>query len=127
MLVVSMLMMVIPAVALRLEPEPKGFGTHQQLGLPECLFRQMFGLPCPHCGMTTSFSHLVRGQVGSAMRANPMGILLAALLGCLCTVMLWSGLTGRRAANLNGTLLARIGLTYLVMSILLWLVRIPFW
>ena len=122
-----MAFVVIPVVARQLEPEPKGFGTHQQLGLPECLFRQMFGLSCPHCGMTTSFSYLVRGQVGSAMRANPMGIVLAALLGCLCILMLWSGLTGRRSASLNGALLARIGLAYLVMCVLLWLVRIPFW
>src|ERR1017187_9355755 len=30
--------------------------THKQLGLPECTFKQVTHLPCPSCGMTTSFS-----------------------------------------------------------------------
>ncbi|MBI3821391.1 MAG: DUF2752 domain-containing protein [Planctomycetes bacterium] len=53
------------------------FGTHRQLGLPECNFKSMFELPCPSCGMTTSFTLLVRADVWNSMQANFAGTLLA--------------------------------------------------
>jgi hypothetical protein len=52
--------------------------THRQLGLPPCTFYAVTGMPCPACGMTTSFALLVRGDVGNSMRANAVGTLLAA-------------------------------------------------
>ncbi len=65
-------------VAAFLKPSPVGFGTHQQLGLPPCSFKVWFdGMPCPSCGMTTSWSHMTKGQVLSSFRANPGGALLA--------------------------------------------------
>ena len=74
-------------VARWLEPDPRGFGTHQQLGLPECTIRMLFSRPCPGCGMTTCFSYFVRGDFPSAARANPAGVLLAML----CVLMIpWS-------------------------------------
>src|SRR3954469_25060403 len=33
-----------------------GMGTHTQLCLPECNFYRLTGVPCPACGMTTSFA-----------------------------------------------------------------------
>lgn len=65
------------ALAFSLTPDPRGFGTHQRLGLPPCSFRVMLGIPCPACGMTTSFSHLVHGNFVPAVRANVGGVLLA--------------------------------------------------
>ena len=50
------------AVAGSLQPSPAGLGTHEQLGLPSCTFRWLFGMRCPSCGMTTSWSHAMRGQ-----------------------------------------------------------------
>ena len=66
-------------VAAWLKPDPSGQGTHRQLGLPPCTFVVLFELPCPSCGMTTSWSHVVRGQIVSALRANIGGTLLAAM------------------------------------------------
>lgn len=81
-------------LAYRLEPDPRGFGTHQRLGLPPCTFRVMFGLPCPSCGMTTSFAHFSRGHFIQAFRANAGGMLLALL--CLAQIpwCLWSAACG---------------------------------
>jgi hypothetical protein len=31
------------AAAAWLQPDPRGFGTHQQLGLPPCTFQALFG------------------------------------------------------------------------------------
>lgn len=71
------------AVAAMLSPyrggEPLLEETHRQLGLPPCTFKAMTDLPCPSCGMTTSFSHLVRGNVVHALRANFAGAVLALL------------------------------------------------
>ena len=39
----------------------------------------MMGVRCPACGMTTAWSHCVRGQLVQAVRANTGGTLLALL------------------------------------------------
>lgn len=58
--------------------------THRQMGLPPCTFYKLSGLPCPSCGMTTSFALLIRGDVLNSLRANAVGTMLAAL--CLAIV-----------------------------------------
>ncbi len=64
-------------VARQLEPDPRGFGTHTQLGLAPCAFALVTGHPCPTCGMTTSFAWFARGRFDRSWRANPAGSLLA--------------------------------------------------
>ena len=54
--------------------------THRQLGLPECTFKEMTKLPCPSCGMTTSFALAMRGDLSDAVRANSVGVMLALAL-----------------------------------------------
>jgi hypothetical protein len=66
-------------VARQLEPDPRGFGTHTQLGLPQCAFLAATGRLCPTCGMTTSFAWLTRGRIDLAWQANPAGCLYALL------------------------------------------------
>ena len=72
------------ALARWLEPSPAGLGTHQQLGLPPCTVRVVAGIPCPACGMTTSFAHFTRGQWPGSVRANAGGFALALI--CLAAV-----------------------------------------
>jgi hypothetical protein len=62
--------------ALALSPDPVGHGTHTQLGLPPCGFLVVTGVPCPGCGLTTSFAHMIRFQIAGAFAANPFGVLL---------------------------------------------------
>jgi hypothetical protein len=64
-------------IALLLKPSAEGIGTHQQLGLPACGWVAAADIPCPTCGMTTAWSHTVRGQLPSAFMAQPLGMLLA--------------------------------------------------
>lgn len=61
-------------------------GTHQQMGLPSCHFLVMSGLPCPSCGMTTSFALLMHGDLVGSWRANGVGTLMA--LYCLLAIPL---------------------------------------
>ncbi len=65
------------AVAASVTPDASGVGTHRQLGRPECTLLVLTGYPCPTCGMTTAFAHTVRGHWVRALRAQPMGWLLA--------------------------------------------------
>lgn len=57
-------------LAATLTPDPRGFGTHQSLGLPPCSFRLLFGIHCPSCGGTTAFAHFMRGEWWSAFNSN---------------------------------------------------------
>ena len=87
-------------VAAWLRPDPKGFGTHEQLGMQPCGFYQQFGIPCAGCGMTTSFAWLVHGHPVRSFVAQPFGMIL-----CVLTAAgFWGGLyvvvTGRAAYRL---------------------------
>jgi hypothetical protein len=83
------------AVAAVLKPDPRGLGTHQQFGLPPCTFRFIFGRPCPTCGMTTSWAHLVRGQLIAAGKANLGGMLLGIVAVASVPWLLGSAIRGR--------------------------------
>lgn len=65
-----------------LEPDPRGYGTHERFGLPPCSVQLWWGRPCPSCGSTTSFAHFVRGQWGRAIKSNAaaFGLAVTALL-----------------------------------------------
>ena len=113
------------AVAAWLEPSPTGIGTHQQLGLPPCTFWMLFGRPCPTCGMTTSWAHLVRGQCGERLAgqrrrrvagdAGHRGRALAAGLGWRGS---WIGVSP------NGTAAACIATTILAVTLIDWVIRL---
>jgi hypothetical protein len=46
-------------------------------GLP-CPLRSTTGMPCPFCGLTTAVKATVTGHVGSAIAANPFGVVAVA-------------------------------------------------
>ena len=68
--------MAVVLIALSLEPDPTGMGTHHQLGLSPCTFWLWCSLPCPMCGMTTTFSHMAHLQIGEAFLTQPFGVVL---------------------------------------------------
>ena len=77
-------------LAAYLTPNPHGTGTHAGLSflhLKPCNFLYTTGIPCPSCGMTTSFSHYVRGHFLASLYLQPMGFVLALL----CSVGFWVG------------------------------------
>ena len=47
-------------------------------GVP-CPLRALTGVPCPLCGMTTSVTDAVHLHLGSAISANPLGIVAVAV------------------------------------------------
>jgi hypothetical protein len=62
-----------------LRPDPRGKGTHQQLGLPPCSLLIVAGIPCPACGMTTSWALVTKGRFQDALGTHVSGTLLALL------------------------------------------------
>lgn len=48
-------------------------------GPPSCVFRLLFGVPCPGCGMTRAWVHVAHGDVAGAFWYNPFGLLLMAM------------------------------------------------
>ncbi len=90
------------ALAAALGPDPRGYGTHERLGLPPCGLRAALGLPCPACGLTTAFAHAARGDVGASFRAQPFGLVLFAACAAAAIVGLAAGASGpARAAVLR--------------------------
>jgi uncharacterized membrane protein len=59
-----------------LQPSPRGVGTHEQLGLPPCVFLHLTGIPCPGCGLTTSFAHAARLQFYESAITQPFGLVV---------------------------------------------------
>jgi hypothetical protein len=108
-----------------LVPDPRGYGTHLQLGLRPCAFAGTTGRLCPTCGMTTAFAWFTRGRLDRAWQANPAGCVLAL---SAIPVMVWLAACAVRdepvgfasvAGPLTGLLLSGVAL-----SLVSWLIRL---
>jgi len=91
----GLILVSLLTTAALLNPDPHGLGTHQQLGLPPCSAIMLFGVRCPACGMTTSWSHLMHGQLLRAAHANAGGLLLGLFSLAIGPWMLTSAALGR--------------------------------
>jgi hypothetical protein len=119
---------LIVAISLFLKPDPRGFGTHESLGLPPCGLMVLTHVPCPSCGMTTSFAHSARLEVRSAFRAHPMGpILFGALVlgGGLALAGLLGAISPERLDRWVTRLpWGRVAVVFMGIFILTWSLRV---
>ncbi|MEY4773788.1 MAG: hypothetical protein RIT40_823 [Planctomycetota bacterium] len=81
-------------LGLRATPDGRGFGTHEQLGLPPCRAMDWFGVPCPGCGVTTSVTHAVQLDLASSFDTQPFGLLVALAIPLMAAWALWTALRG---------------------------------
>ncbi len=79
----------------RLEPRKSGYGTAQQLDVPSCSVLTNTGWPCPNCGLTTSVSATVHGELYLALRAQPFGVLMVLAAVVIGLSRLVQAVTGR--------------------------------
>ena len=89
--------LILGTLALVLEPDPRGHGTHEQLGLPACRARDWLGVPCPGCGVTTAVVHLGQGHPLRSFVTQPFGFLVGAGAMLLFLWVLWTHHRGRDA------------------------------
>lgn len=108
-------------IAASLRPSPDGYGSHTELGLARCQFLDRTGLPCPSCGMTTSWAWFARGNVEASLYVQPMGTVLAILTACCFWVALYCAATGRPIYHLLGVVPGRYYFVpLLTLAILAW-------
>ena len=108
-----------------LQPDPRGFGTHQRLGLPPCTFLTIFKTPCPTCGMTTSFAHFVRGHFAQATQANAAGLGLALVCAVMVPWLMISVVTNRLwLVTRPDRMVLMLILLLAAVSLLQWLTRV---
>ena len=87
---------------------PRNMATHTQLGLPPCNMVQLIDRPCPSCGMTTSFSLLMHGDVRASLSANWAGTVLAVFWLSLIPWGIASAWRGRYLLIRSGETLATV-------------------
>lgn len=108
-----------------LTPSPSGIGTHTLLGLPPCGFYKITGIPCPTCGVTTSFVLGAHFKFKESFFAQPVGFVVFILifLGAVAATVFF--LAGKSLFNLNlkvsGYKIAIIILTFVLIS---WIYKI---
>ena len=118
---VGFLLLGLLTLARALPPNPSGFGTHRALGLPPCTALHYFGIPCPTCGMTTAWAHLLRGDLPQAWACNPGGVCLA---GVALLVGTWStalAVRGRYHPLLSTRASCMLAVTILCVTLSHWL------
>ena len=109
------------AMAAYLQPSPAGVGSHRTLGLASCQFLGNTGLPCPSCGMTTSFTWFVRGNVLASAYVQPMGAVVALATACCAWGGFYIAATGRPVYRLLRLVPARYYLLpLLALGMLAW-------
>jgi hypothetical protein len=111
-----------------LRPDPRGYGTHTQLGLFPCAFWTMTGYRCPSCGMTTAFAWTVRGRPDRAWRANPAGTLIVPMCALLVPWLVVGAARGRPwgTKTLDGPLIAVV-VAAVALSLVVWTLRLLLW
>lgn len=121
----TLIPILVFAVAWSLNPYQQGrvwlAETHTQLGLPPCTFKVLTGLPCPSCGMSTSFALFVRGDLFHSVQANVAGTTLALIAMLFMPWALLSAWHGRLQVVRNGeSLLVRVVVLFLVLMFARW-------
>lgn len=94
---------LIAVFAFVVEPDARGFGTHEKFGLPSCKTMDWFGVPCPGCGVTTSVALASRGRLLDSIRNQPFGVVV--VLGILVATA-WAIRGHVRRRNLYADLMA---------------------
>jgi hypothetical protein len=90
---------IFVVLALFVHPDPRGFGTHEQLGLPACRMIDWTGIPCPGCGVTTSIALFTHGCFLESLHNQPLGFLVALAIPLCAAWAITGHLLGRDLAR----------------------------
>ena len=119
-------LVVLFVLASTLSPDPAGIGTHEQLGLPPCGLNALFEIPCPACGMTTSWVWFSHGHWIRSAQSNLGGFLMALLALPTLAWCLTSAFQGHwKAWFPRPFVIAGLMGATLAVTLIQWLFRLP--
>lgn len=100
LLAMAAVVCVVFVIATQVQPykadgTAKRQASHTSIGMAPCRFQEVANMPCPSCGMTTSFALLVRGDVINSMRANWVGTGLAVFCALFVPWCVVSSIRGK--------------------------------
>ncbi len=111
----------VTVMLLRVEPDPRGHGTHEALGMSPCSWPRTHGMPCPTCGATTAACLLVHGRPFAAIATQPFGAAIAAFGLWLGGIALYCLLRGRSFLDVYVQLpRTKLLLGFTVLGLLAW-------
>lgn len=87
-------------------------------GFGVCLFRWVFGVDCPGCGITRSVMALLNGDVIGAFRLHPAGPLVVSLIAIIVAYLLLALFTRFRGLEWRKEVQAFTGIEMLAFSAL---------
>ncbi|QDU34772.1 hypothetical protein KS4_28470 [Poriferisphaera corsica] len=100
-------------------------GLQQTMNIPPCGFKLSTGLPCLTCGMTTSFTHAVRGDLWIAFLIQPFGMMLSVVCAGLSWVFGWAVVSGMSLDSVGRFLWRpRVVVPVVVLLVLSWLYNV---
>jgi hypothetical protein len=79
-----------------------GLARNHLQGLPECVFKDITGIPCLTCGGTRSIAALSRFDFVGSFVFNPLAM-VSALTAILFSLLILLGMIFKRAFNLSLT------------------------
>jgi len=116
---------VLVVLGLVVDPDPRGFGTHEKLGLPACRPMEWWGVPCPGCGVTTSMALIAHGRPWDSFANQPFGFAFA--LVCVAFAA-WAFVQALRGRDLSKAVVdLRVGRLVLALVVLMaaaWIYKI---
>ena len=110
-----------------LSPDPRGMGTHEQLGWGPCTFATFIGVRCPSCGMTTAWAHLMHGQPLRALATHVVGTLSAVMsaVGAIWLLLAATGGRWRLVTPLENQVVWLVS-GFVLAALVEWAVRVTF-
>lgn len=90
---------VLAVLGTVVDPDPRGFGTHERFGLPPCKPMVWWNVPCPGCGVTTSLALAARGRFWESIQNQPFGFVVALALPLFAAWCVWHALRGSELNN----------------------------
>ena len=114
------------AVSFGLKAGAAGWASQLVALMPPCMFRLLTGIPCPFCGMTRAFMHMVRGDVGAAFSSHVLGPPVFLAAGAL-VVLAAVGLVRGRWPIPGWAMTARFSKALALVFLVAWAVNILLW
>ena len=93
--------------------------------LPElpCILKNITGLSCPSCGMTTSIKYAFNLDLYNSFNAHPFGI--HVIIGCIAIILFSAyGLIRRKRYSFTRKRFSTIAITIIIIYLLVWIFRL---